>query len=226
MKHDHPCISGSAMASLPKRHSERGAVLVVALIFLVLLTILALTASSSSMMQLRMAGNLRSAHQAEMAANSALRAAEWALWVNATQFRNFNCDENDFNATTGCVEYNATNAVTYGPTGKVTQFREPVGSVGAVGREYLGRDGMGFTDTNAALDESAYLDTNPRYIIEKLGKVTAGGGGGAIEHSGAEGSSTDPTGIWSYRITVRAAGGSPNAVRILQGVFDARADNS
>ena len=57
----------------PPMSAQRGAVLVVALIFLLLMTILAMSASGRSFLQERMVGGLRNAQQAEMSAQTALR---------------------------------------------------------------------------------------------------------------------------------------------------------
>src|SRR3569833_379668 len=84
---------------------ERGAVLVIALIFLLLLTIVAITSSSRSLLQERLAGALRNAQQADWAAESALRGVEWRIFSG--------------DASLGC--YNSSNPATV--SAKVTAFR-------------------------------------------------------------------------------------------------------
>ena len=59
----------------PHLHRERGAVLIVALLFLVMLTLLGVTAMTGTTMEERMAGNARDASVAFQAAESALRDA-------------------------------------------------------------------------------------------------------------------------------------------------------
>lgn len=61
------------------RHTERGAVLIIALVFLLVLTLLGITATSTSTMQERMAGNLRDNNLAFQSAESALRDGEGLL---------------------------------------------------------------------------------------------------------------------------------------------------
>src|SRR5688572_9206262 len=56
-------------------HRQRGAVLIVALLFLVMLTLLGVTAMTSSTMEERMAGNARDNGVAFQAAEAALRDA-------------------------------------------------------------------------------------------------------------------------------------------------------
>lgn len=59
-----------------RAHRERGAVLIVALLFLVMLTLLGVTAMTSSTMEERMAGNARDNSVAFQAAEAALRDAK------------------------------------------------------------------------------------------------------------------------------------------------------
>jgi hypothetical protein len=80
-------LSTRAIRGHGRQHSQRGVVMVIALIFLLLLTILAVSASGNSLLQERMSGGLRNAQQAQMSAETALRGAEqrhgWrasALW--------------------------------------------------------------------------------------------------------------------------------------------------
>ena len=87
-------------------NSQRGAVLVLALIFLLLLTLIALTTSSRSLLQERMAGAMRNAQQAEWSAENALRGVEWNIFSG--------------NASVGC--YNSSNPSTV--SAKVTTFRQ------------------------------------------------------------------------------------------------------
>jgi len=68
----HAAISGAKAAS----HRERGAALVVALVFLLIMTVLGVTSMSSTTLQERMAGNLRDNNLAFQAAEAALRNGE------------------------------------------------------------------------------------------------------------------------------------------------------
>ncbi|MFD2192193.1 pilus assembly PilX family protein [Pistricoccus aurantiacus] len=63
----------------PHRHSQAGAALVVGLIFLMLMTMLGLSAMQSTVLQERMAGNLRDHEMAFQAAEAALRKGEGEL---------------------------------------------------------------------------------------------------------------------------------------------------
>lgn len=208
--------------SRSQRPDQRGAALVVALIFLVLVTLLALSASSTSMMQLRMSGNLRNAQQAQMSAETTLRGAEWRLWTSSQYVGGFlNCTDGSI-STDGCVMHNAVNTDMYGATGAVTKFRGAAGDVGSAGVEYRGPGGQ--TDyTDDGLD-TAQLAQNPRYIIEDLGRVRPPGAG-AQQESGAGAGGSGGVNLHSYRITARATGGGKNSVRVLQSTFDAQTNN-
>lgn len=213
-------------ATLLSRHApakERGAVLVVALIFLILLTLLALSSSSSSMLQLRMAGSLRNAQQAQLSADTALRGVEWKLWSNAIRFQPLICTDGQVSVD-GCVLFNPKSSATYGSTGTVTAFRRPTGSVGTAGFAYKGPQDQGYTSANGNLDETAQLATDPRYLIEDLGRVRAPGAGAQQEFNAGSGADSRIS-IHAYRITARASGGSQNTVRIAQSVFDAQPNN-
>src|SRR5688572_33183181 len=78
----NPCDRGARMKR--QDHRERGAVLIVALLFLVMLTMLGITAMTGTTMEERMAGNARDNSVAFQAAEAALRDArrdlgEWAV---------------------------------------------------------------------------------------------------------------------------------------------------
>ena len=63
------------------RKDQRGVVLIVSLIFLLVLTLIGVTASQSTILQERMAGNVKDRNMALQASEAALRAGE--IWVNA-----------------------------------------------------------------------------------------------------------------------------------------------
>src|SRR5688572_1152795 len=69
----NPCDRGARMKR--QDHRERGAVLIVALLFLVMLTLLGVTAMTGTTMEERMSGNARDASIAFQAAEAALRDA-------------------------------------------------------------------------------------------------------------------------------------------------------
>jgi type IV pilus assembly protein PilX len=196
--------------------AQRGAVLVVALIFLILLTILAISASGRSLLQERMAGGLHNAQQADMSALTALRGAEWKLWTSTTNVTaHLNCGTGIF---TDCYVYDPANPIT-----NVVDFRTKQGWVTAGSTEYKGYgDSIDYTS-----DAKGDLAQNPRYIIEDLGVELPPGVSGGLHESGVTGSTGTGTASSSrhiYRITSRATGGSANTVRVMESTFAAKSN--
>ena len=72
-------MSKTSIASAPCRQTQRGAALIIGLIFLVLLTLIGVTAMQSTTMEEKMAGNMRERDRAFQGAESALRSAELAV---------------------------------------------------------------------------------------------------------------------------------------------------
>jgi type IV pilus assembly protein PilX len=203
---------------------QRGAVLVVALIFLLLFTILAISASGRSILQEGMAGALRNAGQADLSAETALRGAEWRLWTSTSQVGgHLDCLNGSISSDDGCVIYNPGNPP-YDATGAVTQFRTKAGWLTGTGKTYKGPSGS--LDYTATTSNSA-LYANPQYIIEDMGPEQPPGTG--PQHEAGD---TGPLNIGPgqlnthvFRITARATGANQNTVRIVQSTFDAQATN-
>lgn len=213
---------------LPRPVRQRGAVLLVALIFLILLTMLALGASSGSLLQQRMVAATRSAQLAQMSADTALRGAEWRIWGSASVVGSYLlCDAGSINATTGCVRYDPESPL-YQSGGQVAAFRTGDNSWLSTGIEYKGTNNVGFTSRTVSPDTaSPNVAANPRYIIEDMGLVKPPGAGPQHE-SGVTGPNNGGAGnvnIHIFRITARATGGNQNVVRVAQSTFDAQASN-
>ncbi|MEO7065891.1 MAG: pilus assembly protein [Rhodanobacter sp.] len=209
----------------PSLHAQRGAVLVVALIFLLLLTILAISSSGRSLLQERMAGGMRNAQQAEMSAETALRGAEWKLWTNTNNLSASPLQCGSGVLAGSCYKYDPDNGV-YGATGEVTQFIHGQGWITAGAATYKGPSGgVDYTALNSTLGPSAQLADNPVYIIEDLGvELPPGINSGLHEagDTGTTGGGYTSTTRHIYRITARATGGSANTVRVLQSTFAAK----
>jgi type IV pilus assembly protein PilX len=208
-------IPQSRPAMPANMRAQRGAVLVVALIFLILLTILAISASGRSLLQERMAGGLHNAQQAEMSAQTALRGAEWKLWTSTSNITApLICGTGIF---TDCYIFDPANPIT-----NVVNFRTQQGWVTAGSTEYKGYSGTGYTSTS-----TGHLANNPRYIIEDLGVELPPGISGGLHESGVTGSTGTGTASTSrhiYRITARATGGSANTVRVMESTFAAKSN--
>lgn len=213
-KSPEPRPSGTA-------RQQRGVVLVVALIFLLLLTMLAVSASGHSLLQERMAGGLRNAQLAELAAETALRGAEWRLW-KAAGVGPINCGTS---LITDCYVYDPAR-----PIADVTDFRGKGGWVTKGATEYKGSSGSQdyTTLSGSGLDDEArkvaVLAKNPFYIIEDLGPELPPGVGPSHESGVTSSTATGPTntGRHIYRITARATGGNENVVRVVESTFAAK----
>lgn len=212
----------SMPSKLPSMHrsarAQRGAVLVVALIFLLLLTILAISASGRSLLQERMAGGLLNAQQAEMSAQTALRGAEWKLWTSTSSVgAHLNCGTGIF---TDCYIFDPASPIT-----NVVNFRTKPGWAYTAGATtYKGVSGAGFTTGTAG---SGKLARNPMYMIEDMGVELPPGVSGTLHESGATGASNGGAGSTSrhiYRITARASGANQNTVRVLESTFAAKSN--
>jgi len=211
-------IPARSIPTQPAARTQRGAVLVVALIFLLLLTILAISASGRSLLQERMAGGLRNAQQAQMSAQTALRGAEWKLWSSTSNVgAHLNCGTGIFS---DCYIYDPASPLT-----NVVKFRNDPGWInpGNIATPYKGyANGKDFTTT-----QDGKLAKNPNYLIEDLGIELPPGVSGALHESGVTGSANTGAGSTSrhvYRITARATGGSENTVRVLESTFAAKSN--
>lgn len=211
----NPRVAGPPLfhAAAQRPHQQRGAVLIVALIFLVLLTILALTASSGSILQLRMAGNLRNAQQALMSANTALRAAEWQVWLSAAPSYRLNCSQEASISGAGCIRYDVSMSP-YAVGGDVTLFRSKAGWLSGIGFEYKGPAGSGYT---SGPNKTAHLAKNPHYLIEDLGMVDAFGVQKEYRKGRTPGGEATVREL--YRLTARGTGGSDKSIRVVQSTF-------
>jgi type IV pilus assembly protein PilX len=199
---------GENMKTLP--HRQHGVVLVIALIFLLLITILAIAASGTSLMQLRLAGGLRSSQMADFGAESALRGAEWRLWT-ASNVDPMAC------TTSGpiCYKYDPAALNT-----DVEAFRNSPGWVDTGATVYSAG-----TLTAESTDKTFKLTKDPVYLIEDLG-VELPAGAGSQHESGQSSPGTGNTSVDShiYRITARSTGANDNTVRVIETTFAAKAN--
>lgn len=210
-------IQSKRPSTIRPARPQRGAVLVVALIFLLLLTILAISSSGRSLLQERMAGGLRNAQQAELSAQTALRGAEWKLWTSTSNLSApLNCGSGIF---TDCYTFDP-NA----PIVNVVNFRSKQGWVTQGATSYKGSDG---SKDYAAASDNSKLAKNPLYMIEDMGVELPPGISGSLHESGATSSSGSGSGSVNrhiYRITARATGGNENTVRVMESTFAAKSN--
>lgn len=172
---------------------QQGVVLFIALIFLLLLTIIGVSAMNSSSLQEKMATNLKDKTVAHQAAESALNSAE--IWIMMRGSRS-----EIFSSIDGILDFSTTgipvwaDPITWSSTNNVQL-------PGVPGTPIIGN-----------LYPNMYLSSQPKYIIERMGKV--------------EGDSLKPCSTYSsckqkfmYRLTANATGGNKAAVTMLQTTF-------
>jgi type IV pilus assembly protein PilX len=182
-------------------NAQRGAVLMLAMIFLLLLTIIAISTTGRSLLQERMAGAIRNAQQAEWSAENALRGVEWNL----------------FNGNAVACYNSSSTSVT---SSKVTAFRRSSVWLTDGATEYKG-SGVALDYSAASADaalSTAVMAHNPWYIVEFLGQdLSPVSGSSPAAEAGAGSSGT--TKFYLYRITARATGGSANTIRVAESTF-------
>lgn len=208
------------MSLFPRRSSnrQRGAALVVGLIFLALVSMIATVGMRQSIMQERMAGGLRQESLARAGAETGARAGERSLF--------------DFFATSNGVARGVGavgDAVMRSNQATAIDFREaPLDEFFTTGATAVDEAMVDLVDGAPA---TAALAEQPVFIVEELGKVRppespAAGEGGATGSANYEGSGgVSPAGnadLYLYRITARATGGIDTVVRTVETTFVAR----
>jgi type IV pilus assembly protein PilX len=175
---------------------QKGAVLIVSLVLLLIMTLLGLSSMNNTILEERMAGNLRNSNLAFQSAESALRAAEDVIfsWNSETEpggltgFYSKNDAPADPDTSNGYpwwhdwTEQNwIDNAATYSGTLK-------------------------HKHSGATLEA-------PRYVIEQLGAEVSNNRVMGTQSSGSHDA------FWPYRITARGVGGDGRSVVMLQSTY-------
>ena len=196
-------------------HRERGAVLIVALLFLVMLTMLGITAMTGTTMEERMAGNARDNSIAFQAAEAALRDArrdlgEWAVpgyggkrtLPTGWALNNVNYGVNFGNGT--CNNAGATRGLCL-PALYTGGENAQLPAVPA-GHSFTGAPGVPY-GTFTGVPALEGVAVQPHYLIELFCLV---------RHD--EGLSGAPNCNF-FRITARGYGASPNSTVTLQEII-------
>jgi type IV pilus assembly protein PilX len=202
------------MNHLSTRSRQRGAVLIVSLMFLVILTMLGVTAMTGTTMEERMAGNTRDAAIAHQAAEAALRDARRDisnLPIRAGFARTVRLQIDDFynNLAAGQCDNTGICLPTDIEHSKLPPAVLPVtpkthnlkGSPSVAYGTYTGAPPLGATSETASV-----LSAQPRYLIEGFCLMDPGE------------SIREPLCNF-FRITARGYGRNPNTVVTLQEVF-------
>lgn len=174
----------------PPRSTQRGAALIVALVFLLLLTLLGVTAMGTTSLEEKMAGNLKDKDLAFQAAETALIAGE--DWIS-NQLK-----EPEPNNSLGIYEFDSNaaqwiwNTVDWSSTSNLVVYPN--------------------TPTQTTAGGLNEIKTQPKYIIEILAHVPEQGGSLRLN-------STTGSGTTVLRITARGTGGTDNAVAMVQSIY-------
>lgn len=202
---------------------QRGAALVVGLLFLLLATLISVVAMRQSIMQERMAGGLRNASLARNGAESALRNAERTIF-DYYLTSNGAALVGDASVSQGVYKFES------GSTRSTVDAFRSTHDYTDVGATTYNASMIDFTD--ASTQGSSRLAEQPAYLVEDLGRVRppgaglAGEGGstGKENYEGSGGGS--PAGnsdIRAYRVTARSTGGLATVVRVVESVYAGRA---
>lgn len=186
-------MNATTAARLPS--TQQGVVLVVALIMLLLLTIIGLAGMRSTLLEERMAGNLRDHNLAFQAAEAALREGE-TNGVQACLISGFNGSSGCYDLTVACQNDDAADDDASCWTGRdnpaawanwTTSGRAPVSTIPLV-------------------------DSQPRYVVERVTSTS-------VKKTESLKSSTEYEEVTYYRVTARGVGGNPNTVAIVQSTY-------
>ena len=205
------------LRSSPARiREQRGAALIVGLMFLVLITLLATIAMRQSITQERMAGGLRNATLARNGADTAIRLAERRIYSNFLT-SNGTAQRGDVNATQGI--WLADQAV-------VETFRNYRGYT-TTSAQTFPTARYDFSDTSTR--PTATLARQPSFIIADVGEMRQAGTGkqgeggqtGTANYEGAAASSGGNGRMELFRITARSTGGNEAVTRAVETTYSA-----
>jgi type IV pilus assembly protein PilX len=188
----------------PRR--QRGAILIVALMFLVLLTIVGVSTISGTTLEEKMAGNMREQATAFQAAESALRDAEIDLETGIGGTGNRDAAL----AATGGINTVFATACTASFTNGVCL--QPASPPGTYQTDVVTASGWDWTSTSKTVQYGAYtgatafsgLFRQPRYVIEYLAEKDDSSLGANTRY---------------FRITARGWGADQNTTVTLQSVY-------
>jgi type IV pilus assembly protein PilX len=211
-------------SSLFHNGHQGGAVLFVALVFLVLITLLALTATSTSILQERMTGGVHNSQLALMGAETTVRSAEWNIWNKSNGGATSNklhCGPSGGVTNDACYSEQGQGTV----NAAIVAFRNAKTWLGTSdgGTSYATNGTTSLTGISTSSPKATgSLQSQPRYMVEDLGKVlppnspSSGEGGGRLALGGFGAGSQV---LYSYRITARSTGGNQGSVRAAESVY-------
>lgn len=180
--------------------TQRGAVLITGLIFLVVLTLLGTTALQSTILEEKMAGNLRDETLAFQAAEAALRSGEHFLEQVTLP---------EFNGSGGLYHYACSEGLNPDAEGEDEEesFSCPPTPDPVTEMNWNADDSR---ETGVVIEG---VVSQPRYFIEQLPSVPLMGDTGSAQLSG------DSLNVSIFRIVARGTGGTESATVLLQSTY-------
>ena len=187
---------------------QRGAVLATSLVILLVMTIIGVSSMSTTLLEEKMAGNMRDINLAFQAAESALRDSEKDVRDNINTSSGFSTDCEDglcIYSSTGGERWkyhsawdNDNKLRAYKCFTDVTSDEESEECTSTMGNANFGLKGV---------------SEQPLYMIENLADAPVAKGSSLVIGFQPSGSSE------YYRITARGKGGSGSAVAVLQSIY-------
>lgn len=174
----------------PSRPAQRGAALIVALVFLLLLTLLGVTAMGTTSLEEKMSGNLKDKTLAFQAAETGLIGGE--SWI-ANQIK-----EPEPDNSRGIYEFDSSSGqwiwdtVDWSGTSNLVVYPD--------------------TPTQTVSGGLSAIKTQPKYVIEILAHIPEQGGSLRLN-------TTTGSGTTVLRITARGTGGTDKAVAMVQSIY-------
>lgn len=194
---------GCRVGLQPPRHdgvhvafAQRGAVLITGLIFLVVLTLLGTAALQGTVLEEKMAGNLRDETLAFQAAEAALRSGERFL------------------EQVTLPEFNGENGLYYFACSLASNSVEEDQDLGTCLSMPDLHTEMDWDASGRAIDVIVdSVTSQPRYVIEQLASVSLMGDGGSAQQSGSS------LNARVFRVIARGVGGTEVATALLQSTY-------
>ncbi|NOX76096.1 MAG: pilus assembly protein PilX [Gammaproteobacteria bacterium] len=181
----------STHIALHTADQQRGSVLLISLIVLLVMTLLGLSSMRTTVLEEKMAGNMRDSELAFQSAEAALRDAEQFIETNIISTAAFDADGND-------GLYNNNDERLWKTI------------------DWSAADSLEYADFDSATTVGVNVTTAPRYVIQHL--VSVGNQADVLNQNNyGQGSGAGVT--ETFLITVRGTGGSDSAVVYLQSTY-------
>lgn len=200
---------------------QRGAALIVGLIMLLLLTLIGVAGMRDTLLQEKMAGNMRDRELAFQAAESAMREAEALVKPTVTK------PTFTVVGTGACTGGKCARTSGTGSQQLTNLYRTNTGGAAVDETTYWQIYDTGWTGNNSVQYAGTALPNvaaQPRYVIEELPAAMSKVAGtlnnnASCTRATSSGGTAPCATVTDYRITTRGVGSTSDAVVILQSVY-------